>query len=298
MLDVIIIGSGPAGLTASIYAKRAGLNAVVVEKEFMGTGQIADSSRVDNYPGMPGVDGYSLGESFRSHAESLGVEFLEKEIVKLDNSGDSWICTCDDGSTLEAQAVLYSAGCRHRSLGIASESAYQGKGVSYCAVCDGAFYNDKSVAVIGGGDTALDDALYLSDICKKVYLIHRRDGFRGSATTLAKLRDKANVEIITNARVEQITGDKKVSGADLSNGSHIDVDGIFVAVGMVPQTSLLEDFNVLDDSGYVVAGEDGGTSCSGLFVAGDARTKNLRQVITAASDGANAMYSIMHMLSK
>lgn len=298
MLDVIIIGSGPAGLTASIYAKRAGLNAVVVEKEYMGTGQIADSSRVDNYPGMPGVDGYSLGESFRSHAESLGVEFIEREIVKLDNSKGSWVCTCDDGSTLEAQTVLYAAGCRHRSLGIDSESVFQGKGVSYCAVCDGAFYRDKNVAVVGGGDTALDDALYLSDICRKVYLIHRRDGFRGSASTLARLKEKTDVEIITNARIEQITGDKKVSGADLSNGAHVDIDGIFVAVGMIPQTSLLEGFDVLDDSGYVVAGEDGVTSCSGLFAAGDARTKNLRQVITAASDGANAMYSVMHMLSK
>lgn len=198
----------------------------------------------------------------------------------------------------EDKRLAYAAGCRHRSLGIDSESVFQGKGVSYCAVCDGAFYRDKNVAVVGGGDTALDDALYLSDICRKVYLIHRRDGFRGSASTLARLKEKADVEIITNARIEQITGDKKVSGADLSNGAHVDIDGIFVAVGMIPQTSLLEGFDVLDDSGYVVAGEDGVTSCSGLFAAGDARTKNLRQVITAASDGANAMYSVMHMLSK
>ena len=297
MLDVVIIGSGPAGLTAAIYAKRAGLKVVVVEKDYMGTGQIANSSRVDNYPGMPGVDGYTLGENFRSHAESLGVEFIENEIVKIAHENDSWICTCDDESTISASALLYAAGCRHRSLGIESENAFQGRGVSYCAVCDGAFYKNKDVVVVGGGDTALDDALYLSEICKKVYLVHRREGFRGSALTLAKLKEKANVEIITNAKVETITGDKKVSGVRLSNGANLEIDGLFVAVGMIPQTSLLEQFNVLDESGYIVAGEDGITSCESLFVAGDARTKNLRQVITAASDGANAMYSIMHMLS-
>ena len=184
MLDVVIIGSGPAGITAAIYAKRANLNVAVVEKEYLGTGQIAESSRVDNYPGIPGIDGYSLGEKFREHAESLGVEFTEAQVLSLGQKDGIWIIGCDEDITLESKAVIYATGCKNRPLGVPGEEKYYGRGLSFCAVCDGAFYKGKRVAVIGGGDTALDDAMYLSDICEKVYLVHRREFFRGSASTL------------------------------------------------------------------------------------------------------------------
>lgn len=293
MLDIIIIGSGPAGLTAAIYAKRAQLNAVVVEKEYLGTGQIAESSLVDNYPGMPQTDGYSLGEAFREHAEKLGAEFIEAEITSIEKLENGFICKCNNGDELEAANIIYAAGCKHRDLGIDDEKKYYGKGISYCAVCDGAFYKDKTATVIGGGDTALDDAMYLSDICSRVNLIHRRDEFRGSKLTLERLKAKENVNIITNATVQGIEGEGKVERVILSNGMTVPTDGIFVAIGMIPQTELLKGFDVLDNNGYVKASEDCITSCDGLYAAGDVRTKKLRQVITAAADGADAVQSIL-----
>lgn len=293
MLDIIIIGSGPAGLTAAIYAKRAQLNAVVVEKEYLGTGQIAESSLVDNYPGMPQTDGYSLGEAFRGHAEKLGAEFIEAEITSIEKLENGFICKCNNGDELEAANIIYAAGCKHRNLGIDDEKKYYGKGISYCAVCDGAFYKDKTATVIGGGDTALDDAMYLSDICSRVNLIHRRDEFRGSKLTLEHLKAKENVNIITNATVQGIEGEGKVERVILSNGMTVTTDGIFVAIGMIPQTELLKGLDVLDNNGYVKASEDCITSCDGLYAAGDVRTKKLRQVITAAADGADAVQSIL-----
>ena len=282
MLDVVIIGSGPAGITAAIYAKRANLNVAVVEKEYLGTGQIAESSRVDNYPGIPGIDGYSLGEKFREHAESLGVEFTEAQVLSLGQKDGIWIIGCDEDITLESKVVIYATGCKNRSLGVPGEEKYYGRG--------------KRVAVIGGGDTALDDAMYLSDICEKVYLVHRREFFRGSASTLEKLKQKENVEIIVNARVEEITGDKKIDGIILDNKTKLNISGLFAAVGMIPQTELLKEFGVLDESNYVKASEDTKTTVNGLFAAGDVRTKQLRQVVTAAADGANAIYSVMEYL--
>ena len=192
--------------------------------------------------------------------------------------------------------VIYATGCKNRSLGVPGEEKYYGRGLSFCAVCDGAFYKGKRVAVIGGGDTALDDAMYLSDICEKVYLVHRREFFRGSASTLEKLKQKENVEIIVNARVEEITGDKKIDGIILDNKTKLNISGLFAAVGMIPQTELLKEFGVLDESNYVKASEDTKTTVNGLFAAGDVRTKQLRQVVTAAADGANAIYSVMEYL--
>ena len=178
MYDIIILGSGPAGLTAAIYASRAGLKFAVIEKEYLGTGQIAFAERVDNYPGFYGTDGYSLGEKLREHAETLGTEFIEGEVAALAKSGSVWNISLSDGGKLEAKAVIYALGASPRKLGIKGESEYLGRGVSYCALCDGAFFAGKTVAVIGGGDTALSDALYLSKTAEKVYLIHRRDTFR------------------------------------------------------------------------------------------------------------------------
>ena len=277
MLDVVIIGSGPAGLSAAIYAKRANLDAVVLEKEYLGTGQIAYSSRVDNYPGLPGKDGYSLGETFLEHAEGLGVTIEEAEVTAITKKEQSFVISCEDGKNIEAKTVVYAAGCQNRRLGVQGEEKLLAQGVSFCAVCDGAFYKGKKAAVIGGGDTALDDALYLSDICEQVYLIHRRAEFRGAEKTKKKLEELSNVTILTNTRVH--------------NGGTIAVDGVFEAVGMIPNTELLKNLDVLDEKGYVIAGEDCNSSLAGLFVAGDVRTKSLRQVVTAVADGAVAIQS-------
>ena len=263
--DVGIIGSGPAGLSAAIYAKRANLSAVVIEKEYEGTGQIAESGRVDNYLGMPGISGYDLG-------------------------------VFADGSQVEAKTVIYAAGATPQRANIPGEQEYAGKGVSYCAICDGSFYRGKSVAVLGGGDTALDDAVYLADVAEKVYVIHRRKEFRGAAVTVAKLREKENVIFVLEHQVKEIIGEQKVTGVVLEDATVIDVNGVFVAYGAVPQTDLLKKFAVLDDSGYVRAGETGETALEGLYVAGDARTKKLRQVVTAVSDGANAATAVAEYL--
>ena len=295
--DVGIIGSGPAGLSAAIYAKRANLSAVVIEKEYEGTGQIAESGRVDNYLGLPGISGYDLGEQFREHAVKLGVSFLEQEVTEIKKE-DSAVFTIifEDGSSVETKTVIYAAGATPRRANIPGEQEYSGKGVSYCAICDGSFYRGKKVAVLGGGDTALDDAVYLADLAEQVYVIHRRKEFRGAATIVEKLRKKENVTFVLEHQVKEITGAEKVNGVVLEDGTAIAVDGVFVAYGSVPQTNLVKELVTLDAAGYVKAEETGETSLAGLYVAGDARTKKLRQVVTAVSDGANAATAVVEYL--
>lgn len=288
MKDIAIIGSGPAGLSAALYAKRANLDVIVIEKEFQGTGQVAESAQVDNYLGLCGISGFDLGEKFREHAESFDTEFLEGEAVRLEQKNSVWIITLQSGEVVKSKAVIYAAGAAHRRLNVKGEEKFIGKGVSYCAICDGALYHGKTAAVIGGGDTALDDALYLSDIAKKVYLIHRRNEFRGSKKSVLKIRSHENVEIITPANVTEIAGENRVSSIMLDNGRSLFVDGVFIAIGMSPASDLLRNIVDLDDNGYIKADETGMTKAAGLFCAGDVRTKKLRQVITAASDGANA----------
>ena len=295
--DVGIIGSGPAGLSAAIYAKRANLSAVVIEKEYEGTGQIAESGQVDNYLGLPGISGYDLGEQFREHAVKLGVSFLEQEVTEIKKE-DSAVFTIifEDGSSVETKTVIYAAGAAPRRANIPGEQEYSGKGVSYCAICDGSFYRGKKVAALGGGDTALDDAVYLADLAEQVYVIHRRKEFRGAATTVEKLRKKENVTFVLEHQVKEITGAEKVNGVILEDGTAIAVDGVFVAYGSVPQTDLVKELVTLDAAGYVKAEETGETSLAGLYVAGDARTKKLRQVVTAVSDGANAATAVVEYL--
>lgn len=288
MLDIMIIGSGPAGLSAAIYAKRAGFAVLVAEKVYYGTGQVAESSQVDNYLGFAGINGYELGSKFRGHAAGLGVEFKSMEAEFFEKAEDGWHVHFKNGEEIKARAVIYAAGARHRHLGIKGEEELSGKGVSYCATCDGAFFRQKDVMVVGGGDTAMDDALYLSDLCRKVYLVHRRKEFRGLAGTLEKIRQKDNIEIITEAKPKEIAGESKVSEVVLEDGRKMSVDGVFIAVGMEPQTEEIKEVVALDKNGYVIADETGKTSAAGFFVAGDVRTKMLRQVVTAVSDGANA----------
>lgn len=295
-VDILIIGSGPAGLSAAVYAKRANLSVLVAEKEYRGTGQIAESSQVDNYLGLPKINGYDLGEAFLKHAEEFGTEFYEGTADSFVKEDTGWSVRFTDGQTIFAKAVIYCAGAAHRHLGVEGEEEYAGKGVSYCAVCDGAFYRGKEAAVIGGGDTALGDALYLSDLCEKVYLIHRREQFRGSAAAVQQLQEKENVEILTSAVPEKIVGEQTVTALELKDGRSIPVHGTFVAVGMQPQTEQLKGVVELDADGYVIADETGVTSAPGFFAAGDVRTKALRQVVTAVSDGANAAVSAVEYI--
>lgn len=291
MVDIIIVGSGPAGMSAAVYGKRAGLSVLVIEKVYYGTGQVAESSHVDNYLGIPGINGYELGEKFRSHAEGLGVEFKDGEVIRFEKAADRWYVHLKNGETLESKTVVYAAGAAHRHLGVPGEEEFSGKGVSYCATCDGAFFKGKDVAVVGGGNTAMDDAIYLSDICKKVYLVHRRDVFRGDATTLMKLKETENIELVVPAKVQEVKGEQVVTALQLEDGRSLEVSGVFVAVGMQPATSMLQGIVLMDDNGYIIADETGKTSAAGFFAAGDVRTKELRQIITAVADGANAATS-------
>ena len=298
MYDIIIIGSGPAGLTAAIYAGRAMLKTLVVEREYMGTGQIAVTERVDNYPGLFGISGYDLGEKFRRHAEQLETEFSESEVGKIEKNGAEFVVTFTDGRSETAKAVIYAAGASHRKLDVPGGD--KGK-ISYCAVCDGSFYKDRTVAVIGGGDTALGDALYLSKLAKTVYIVHRRDEFRANKTLQDQLSKTENIIPVMNAVLTEVTGEKNADGISyVQNGEPktLAADGIFVAIGTVPNSGILSGLCELDSSGYVIAGEDCKTSLDGLFAAGDVRTTPLRQVITAAADGANAAISAEKYISE
>lgn len=301
MYDIVIIGSGPAGLSSAIYAQRAGLRTVVIEKNYFGTGQIAESERVDNYPGLYGENGFDLGEKFRTHAESLGAEFLEGEVVKISKKDADYGILLDNGSALDTHTIIYAVGTEHRKLGVEGEKEFSGRGVSYCAVCDGAFYRDKITAVAGGGDTALGDAVLLSKFAKKVYLIHRRDKFRANKTLQQRVENIPNVEILLDSQITKISGTNKVEKITvLQNGEsgEINADGVFVAVGSVPNSAIIRDLVDIDKNGYIIADEDGVTSAQGIFVAGDVRTKKLRQVVTAVSDGANCVLSAEEYLQK
>lgn len=301
MYDIVIIGSGPAGLSASVYAGRAQLKAVIAEKVYGSAGQITDSEQVDNYLGIWGESGYDLGEKFRTHALKFGAEFYEGEVIGIKKINGIFAVEFSDKSQIEAKAVIYAAGTYRRKLEIKGETEFTGKGVSYCAVCDGAFYKGKTVAVIGGGDTALGDALFLSRTAEKVYLIHRRNEFRGSVSLQEKVRSTEKIKIILNSVPTEIIGDINVNSITiLRDGKEekISADGIFVAVGTIPNSDFLKDFVKLDKNGYVIAGEEGITSVPGFFAAGDVRTKSLRQVVTAVSDGANCIYSAEEFISK
>lgn len=301
MYDIVIIGSGPAGMSAAIYAQRAGLKAVVVEKECLGTGKIAESLRVDNYPGLFGENGYDLGEKFRTHAENLGAEFIEGKIIKIVRSKGYYTLQLDADEALSTKTVIYAAGTQCRRLGVVGEQELLGRGVSYCAVCDGAFYKNKIVAVIGGGDTALGDAVLLSGLAKKVYLVHRRGEFRANKALQNKVSGIKNIVPALNAAVQKINGKDHVEAvAILQNGVEkaLPVDGVFVAIGSTPNSALVKELLDIDENGYIAADETGVTSADGIFAAGDVRAKKLRQVVTAVSDGANCVLSAEEYLNK
>lgn len=295
MYDLIIIGSGPAGLSAAVYAKRAGSNLLVVEQNPMSGGQILNTYEVDNYLGMPGINGFDMGMQFRAHADKLGVPFLEAQVTGITDKGAVKIVHTRR-EDLETGAVLLATGAQHALLGVPGEEELSGAGVSYCATCDGAFFRGRTVAVVGGGDVALEDAIYLAKTCEKVYLIHRREELRGAKVLQEELQSLPNVEILYSHVVRQIKGSDAVEGLalqDVKNNEerYLAVAGVFIAVGIHPLTELVQGLVSCDEAGYVLAGEDCVTDCPGIFVAGDIRKKPLRQVVTAVADGANAAVS-------
>ena len=298
--DVVIVGAGPAGLTAALYCGRAGFDTLVLEKLSPG-GQMATTNEIENYPGFPGVtDGFSLAMNMKAQAEQFGVQQDYAEVLALRTEGDVKLLETKKG-TLRARSVILAPGAAPRLLGLPNESALRGKGVSYCATCDGAFYRKKTVAVVGGGDTAAADAVFLSSLCEKVYLIHRRDKLRASKSYTAKL-DKPNIEMVWNSVVEEILENGRVCGIRVRNVQtneerQIDLNGLFVAVGNVPATDFVRGAVELDAVGYFTAGEDTKTNIPGVFAAGDCRRKPLRQIVTAAADGAVAAYAVEEYLS-
>ena len=305
MYDIAIVGAGIAGLTAAIYGRRAGKSVLVLEGKVYG-GQIINTFSIENWPGDYKVSGVDLMGKIYRQAVDLGAEVEYEEVIEIVDKGEYKEIIGED-EKYQAKTVILAVGAEDKKLDIPGEEKLAGRGVSYCATCDGALFKDKTVAIIGGGNTALYDTLYLSSIVKKIYLVHRRDEFRGDAALAKRVKAKENVEFILGYVPEEIMGDKKVSGVklvpsglvkDVSDGRELAVDGIFVAVGEKPATEKFATLVELDKNGYVVAGEDCKTSRDGVYVAGDCRTKDVRQLVTAASDGAVAAEAVARYLDK
>ena len=295
MYDIIIIGSGPAGLSAAIYAQRACLDTIVIEKNGISGGQVLNTWEVDNYPGFPGVTGFELSRQFREHANKLGARVVQDEVVQVELSGNVKKVVCEE-ETYEARCVILASGAHHRTLEVPGEEELRGAGVSYCATCDGAFFRGRTVAVVGGGDAALEDAIFLARMCEKVYIVHRRDKLRGAKRLQERLQALENIEFVWNSETAAIEGNGQVEALRLrqtktGEEKRLDVDGVFIAVGIEPESELYAGQLELDEQGYIRADESGQTSVPGVFAAGDVRTKALRQILTAASDGANCVAS-------
>lgn len=291
MYDVIIAGGGPAGMTAAIYARRAGMSVLMLEAAVCG-GQIINSMDVDNFPSRPGIPGWQLASEWQKQATDLGVELKIASVSGVEDLGGKKIVITSKGR-FEALSVIIATGAGHRRLDCPGADKFTGRGISTCANCDGAFYRDKAVCVVGGGNTAFEDALYLSTMCTKVWIVNRRAQFRAEPELVKKVSGLPNVEILTPYVAHAVEGDLKVSGFEIRNTEtdevrHLDVAGIFTAIGMIPNNGPFAALVDLDEIGYVIADDSCHTKTPGLFVAGDARQKRLRQLVTAASDGAIA----------
>ena len=289
MYDIIVVGAGPAGLTAAIYARRAEKSVLVIEKGMFG-GQMTFSPKIENYPGFAQISGNELADKLVDQAISLGAEIDMHEVVGIRKENEIFCVTCDDGEFM-AKSVIIATGTRHRLLGLSREEDFIGNGISFCAVCDGAFYINKTVAVIGGGNSALVEAIMLSDGCEKVYIVQNLDFLTGEEKLAAILRERSNVEFIFGTTVEEILGDDEFRGIIIKNTStgdktRLDLDGMFVAIGQVPENEPFKNVAALSDRGYIISSEDCLTETEGLFVAGDCRTKTVRQISTACGDGA------------
>ena len=300
MYDIAIIGGGPAGLAAGLYGARGGMDTVLLENMLVG-GQITKTTQVDNYPGFPdGIDGFTIGTNMQKQAERFGLEIKRTGVDSVELEGEIKRLHCGR-EVIEAKAVIIATGAHPKKLGLDREEKLTGAGVSYCATCDGAFFRKKITAVVGGGDVALEDAIFLARLCERVYVIHRRDEFRGAKSLQKRLMELPNVEILWDTVPEEICGAEKVETLKLFNKktgekSDLAVDGVFVAVGITPNSEEFKGSVDMDPAGYIAAGEDGKTNVPGIFAAGDVRTKALRQVVTAVADGANCVASVEQYL--
>lgn len=302
--DLLIIGSGPAGMGAAVYAVRAGLKAAVIDRSPVSGGQVQSTYEVDNYLGLPGLSGGDLSDRFREHADWLGAAFIIADVQGIERGAgqQAMYRLHTDQGDFRTRTVILATGASHSLLGVPGEKELAGMGVSYCATCDGAFYRKSTVAVVGGGDVAVEDAIFLAGICEKVYLIHRRDQLRAADSLQKKLFSLQNTEILWNSEVKEILGAEIVDGIHVYNnksGEHskLDVEGVFIAVGIVPDTELFRGLVEMDEKGYVIADETCVTSEEGIFAAGDIRKKPMRQIITAVADGANAVHSVQEFLN-
>ena len=290
MYDIIIIGAGPTGLTAAIYGLRAGKNVLVLESKAFG-GQIINAEKVENYPGIAEISGAQLATNMYNQVKELGGDIKFEKAIGIEQNNETKIVKTDEGE-YQTKAIILATGAENRKLGIPREDELIGKGVSYCATCDGHFYKDKDVVVVGGGSTALQDALYLSNLANKVYLVHRRDEFRGEHAYVEEIKKKTNVELVLKSNVVKLLGEPKLTAVIVANDAgterEIPADGIFIAVGYVPQNQDFAKVIDLDEAGYIATSDGVHTSIPGIYVAGDARAKELKQLTTAVSDGSIA----------
>ena len=304
LYDIIIIGAGTAGLSAAIYGVRAGKKVLVMERGTYG-GQIVSSSEIENYPGIGKISGYEFAQGLYNQADGLGAEFCFEEVETIQVLDDIKIVEAGQNK-YQTKSIILATGAKNRPLGLEHEEEWIGAGISYCATCDGAFYKGKDVAVVGGGNTALEDALFLTEYCRKVYLIHRRDTFRGEEALLEELKRKDNIVFLLKKNVIALKGNEKLQAVTVKNEEcvskecgnslcskeyDLEVEGLFIAIGQIPNNERFASVVALDEKGYILAGEDCKTSRTGIFAAGDCRTKSVRQLVTAAADGAVAALS-------
>ena len=300
MYDIIIIGAGPAGLTSAIYARRA-LKSVLVLEALTYGGQIINTLEIDNYPSLPHISGFDFATKLYEQVKELDTEIKFERVIEINDHKDyKEIKTAND--TYNAKTVIIATGNTNKKLGLENEDNFIGRGLSYCATCDGAFYKNKDVAVVGGGNTAIEDAIYLSNLASHVYLIHRRDTFRAEPKQLELLKEKDNVEFIYNSSVTKLNGEEKLSSIEVTNKDkkikNLEVSGIFVAIGRIPENEKFKNIIKVDDAGYIISDENCHTNIEGIFVAGDNRAKSLRQLVTATSDGAIAANEAIKYLNR
>lgn len=300
--DIVIIGSGPAGMSAAIYGMRAGFDTLLLDRNGIGGGQVLNTYEVDNYPGLPGINGFDLGTKMQEHAQKLGLEIEAAEVIQIEDCKTHKLIKTTDG-TIETKAIVVATGAEHAKLNVKGENELSGMGVSYCATCDGAFFKNQVVAVVGGGDVAVEDAIFLARACEKVYLIHRRDELRAAKSLQNALFALENVEVVWDSVVKEIAGYENVESLIIENTKtgmtkELPVAGVFVAVGMLPNNELFKELLELDEKGYIVADETCQTSVEGIVAAGDIRTKQLRQIVTAVADGANAITTLEKYFTK
>lgn len=291
MYDIIIIGAGPSGMSAALYALRANKKVLLLEKKCFG-GQIINASNIENYPALPNVSGYDFATNLYNQIKSLGVILKYEEVLEVTDKKE--VITRKD--TYKGKNIIIATGLKKRKLNLENEDKLLGSGISYCATCDGNFYKNKNVAVVGGGNTALEDALYLSNIASKVYLIHRRDNFRGEKKLISEVKEKNNIKLILNSNITKIIGEDNLNSIEITdnrnNISKLEIDGLFIAIGNIPDNNRFKNIIDLDENGYIIANANLKTKTDNIYVAGDTRVKTLRQLVTATSDGAIAVTEI------